>query len=296
MQEQGQDTGRATGAFLDPALTMPGTVRVRLPALTIGLSVAIVVVTMLLPVAVAVALAAVFGESGVVLELSYIVGMALGLIAALRIRGMKLSWQAFDPQPLGLKLLAALCLATLVLDFLVAPLHQLVPVSQEDLEWLTDMTSQGGFLAFFTLVIAAPLLEELIFRGVILDGLLRRYSPRVAIVASGLLFGAVHMNWIQFVSAGSFGLLAGWVYYRSRSLGTCVVMHAAANGIVYWVQQLARPEELLEEAMTETETSLSSYLGPAFFNGLVLLVLLRVVARGLDRRRRPDWRPAVVRS
>lgn len=90
------------------------------------------------------------------------------------------------------------------------------------------------WLAFLMVGISAPVLEEVLFRGVILTGLLRNYRPWVAIGQSALLFGLFHFNPIQIVSAGIMGLLLGWMYYRTRSLLLCIIIHALNNLLALW--------------------------------------------------------------
>src|SRR5690606_30966839 len=79
------------------------------------------------------------------------------------------------------------------------------------------------------IVIAAPILEEVIMRGIILDGLLKRYSPVRSILFSSFLFGLLHLNPWQMVSAMVIGIFAGWVYYRTRSLALPILIHATNN-------------------------------------------------------------------
>ena len=78
-------------------------------------------------------------------------------------------------------------------------------------------------------VIVAPLAEELLFRGVILRGLLLHYSAPKAIIASSLMFGLVHLNPWQAVGAVVLGALFGWWYVRTRSLTLCIFGHAFNN-------------------------------------------------------------------
>jgi uncharacterized protein len=92
-----------------------------------------------------------------------------------------------------------------------------------------DIGSQTGVFAFILMVIAAPILEELIFRGIILDGLLKRYSPIKSILISSLLFGLVHLNPWQFLTGLIIGVFSGWIYYRTRSLSLSIIIHASAN-------------------------------------------------------------------
>ncbi len=92
-----------------------------------------------------------------------------------------------------------------------------------------ELAQQTGPLTFLTMVVAAPIFEELIFRGIILDGLLKRYKPLKSILVSAMLFGLVHLNPWQFVTGFIIGIFCGWVYYNTRSLLACILIHAAAN-------------------------------------------------------------------
>ncbi|MGH2402922.1 MAG: lysostaphin resistance A-like protein [bacterium] len=80
-------------------------------------------------------------------------------------------------------------------------------------------------------VVVAPLAEEFLFRGLILNNFLSRYSVRKSIVASALLFGAFHLNPWQFAGGTIAGLLFGWWFVRTRSLIPCIVGHAMYNGL-----------------------------------------------------------------
>jgi membrane protease YdiL (CAAX protease family) len=88
-------------------------------------------------------------------------------------------------------------------------------------------------VGFMMLCVVAPVLEETLFRGVLLTGLLRNYRPWVAIGQTALLFGLIHMNPVQIVGAGLLGLSLGWIYYRTRSLYLCMAMHALNNFMAF---------------------------------------------------------------
>jgi len=81
----------------------------------------------------------------------------------------------------------------------------------------------------FLLVLVAPLTEELLFRGIILRGLLSRFRPGAAIVLTAFLFAAVHLNPWQFFSAPLLGCAFGWFYLRTGSVALCVLAHAFTN-------------------------------------------------------------------
>jgi membrane protease YdiL (CAAX protease family) len=103
--------------------------------------------------------------------------------------------------------------------------------------WLADMirdlfAAEDKLLSrVFLLVLVAPVTEELLFRGIILRGLLSRHRPAVAVALSAALFTAVHLNPWQFCSAFALGILLGWLYLRTASLTLCVFTHAFFNGL-----------------------------------------------------------------
>jgi membrane protease YdiL (CAAX protease family) len=82
------------------------------------------------------------------------------------------------------------------------------------------------------LVIIAPITEELLFRGIILRGLLSRHRPATAVVVTAILFTVLHLNPWQSVSALFLGIVLGWFYVRSGSVAICIFGHATYNSMV----------------------------------------------------------------
>ena len=66
----------------------------------------------------------------------------------------------------------------------------------------------------------------------ILRGLLKRTSPKWAIVISAIFFAFIHMNLWQAVPAFLMGLVFGYVYYKTGSLKLTMLMHFANNIMV----------------------------------------------------------------
>lgn len=84
------------------------------------------------------------------------------------------------------------------------------------------------------LVVLAPLGEELVFRGLLLRGLVRKMSFPLAAVVSGVLFAVLHQQywslWPLVIGISLFGVVAAFVY-RHWGFPSNVVMHAMFNGI-----------------------------------------------------------------
>ena len=111
-------------------------------------------------------------------------------------------------------------------------ISSLFPEDQSSLEMLQTMMN-SGFATIIAICLVAPFLEEMLFRGIILRGLLGKYSPLNAILLSSALFGLIHMNIYQIPGAFIFGCFLGWLFYASRSLWPCIFAHAFYNAGAY---------------------------------------------------------------
>jgi uncharacterized protein len=128
------------------------------------------------------------------------------------------------------RVLPFIAVVTLALIYgVVAPISSLIPMSDWFKKIVLEMSRENELPDFLMLVVAAPILEELIFRGIILDGLLKKYTPATAILLSSFLFGFVHLNPWQFVTAFVLGIFMGWVYNKTGSLSLTIFIHAIAN-------------------------------------------------------------------
>jgi membrane protease YdiL (CAAX protease family) len=87
----------------------------------------------------------------------------------------------------------------------------------------------GGLPSAITVCLLAPVLEEMLFRGIVLRSFLHQYSRRGAIVGSAALFGLAHLNIYQFAVGLIVGCILGWLYERARSLWPCIFLHASYN-------------------------------------------------------------------
>ncbi|HVY08172.1 MAG TPA: CPBP family intramembrane glutamic endopeptidase [Burkholderiales bacterium] len=116
----------------------------------------------------------------------------------------------------------------LVTSVAVSILTDLVPLSSSE-EAMFDRMMSNDFASIVTACVLAPVLEEMLFRGIILRSFLNQYSRTRAILGSAVLFGFAHLNIYQFVVALAIGIFSGWLYERARSLWPCILLHAAYN-------------------------------------------------------------------
>jgi uncharacterized protein len=185
--------------------------------------------------------------------LYYITSMGVALAAVLKIRQQKNQHRPFDFEIEDRSIIPFIVIATVALAFsVIVPMTSLIPIPDFFKKIFLEMSRERGFFSFLSIVIAAPILEELIFRGIILDGFLKRYSPVKAIVLSSFLFGFVHLNPWQFVGAFTIGIFMGWVYYRTRNIALTIVIHLTHNLLSFVMAHMTEVTmENIDESMVE---------------------------------------------
>ena len=94
------------------------------------------------------------------------------------------------------------------------------------------MFEQLFIVAILYIGIIPAFFEELLFRGIILDGLNKNYSKKKAIILSALLFGLIHMNPWQFIAGFIIGLIAAWICLETKSILLCMYIHLF-NNVMY---------------------------------------------------------------
>ena len=86
-------------------------------------------------------------------------------------------------------------------------------------------------LLVFAVVVAAPVGEEVIFRGFLIRNFSSSTGPIVAIVISSVVWAAIHLQYDLYGITTVFlgGLLLGGIYQHTRSLSLCILLHAFWN-------------------------------------------------------------------
>jgi uncharacterized protein len=158
--------------------------------------------------------------------------------------------------------------------------------------WLDLIPTEGGMLGdmyqkmaeimagimvepwaiFVSVVILAPIFEELIFRGLILQSYLNHgVLPWRAILYSAFWFGFIHGNPWQFVGAFLLGLVLSYAYYRYQNIVLVMLLHAFNNGVALYLQ-------------THEISNLNQWLHLPLWAGLVLGAVLLYFGFRLNKK------------
>lgn len=103
-------------------------------------------------------------------------------------------------------------------------------------QWVAEAFDEmfiDPIIAFLSICVIAPIFEEVIYRGIILEQLSKKYSPAKAIVTSAIIFGLIHFNLHQSVNAFFIGLIIGFIYIKTNSLILCIFWHFINNFLVF---------------------------------------------------------------
>jgi membrane protease YdiL (CAAX protease family) len=139
-------------------------------------------------------------------------------------------------------------LAAITLTELVAP-------------WMDDSLAGVGqgslLLALIGIVILPPLVEEIVFRGVLLERFAVKWRVGVAVIVSAVFFGILHAD---PVGAGMFGVVTGLLYLRTGSLWPGIIIHFLNNLVALLAIRIVSPE-----AATQTATLSESLMTAGLF-------------------------------
>lgn len=130
-------------------------------------------------------------------------------------------------------------------------------------------------IMFLQMTVMAPILEELWFRGLVMESL-RPYGNGFAIFISAILFGMTHANFDQFFYATALGIVLGYIAVSTGSIVTTTVMHAMYNSISAMMILLAA-DESVGDYLLETTAGREGVITPMVVVYIVWLVLVMLL-------------------
>lgn len=191
----------------------------------------------------------------------------------------------FHPSKVSVRATAALLVPPVLLLIpllllLASGLTQLLvwmfPLSRWE-EQMFQRMSSGNLASVIVICLLAPVLEEMLFRGVILRAFLNQYPRVKAIGLSALIFGLAHLNVYQFSVAFVLGVVAGWLYERSRSLIPCIALHATYNTCIVMVSAAQGSVDESADRLASSFPWLAAWIAALLSAGLGVFMLFRLL-------------------
>jgi hypothetical protein len=187
-----------------------------------------------------------------------------------------------------------------ILNYVISGIANVEPTNVvEELLSTTDI-----FQTILVVVICAPIVEEFLFRKILIDRL-HKYGDGVAIVVSALMFGFYHGNITQFVYATLLGLVFGYVYAKSGNIKYSIGLHMVINFIGGFLSQfileksgyMEIAEKINENPEASSEIMMANIGGVMLYFGWVFILLgflITGIVLFFVNRKKLSFRPGEV--
>lgn len=124
----------------------------------------------------------------------------------------------------------------ILLDCFLDPLFEsFFPSSEVDYQDTLMTLRQSPVTRFLHVCLIAPISEELLMRGFVLETVKKKHGVILALFISTILFAGLHFNMVQTLSAVISGLILGLLYAKTNSLSNTILAHALYNTISFLV-------------------------------------------------------------
>ena len=159
----------------------------------------------------------------------YPVSMTVSLLAIylyIRFRGGRRSFAGFSAAGFNPNIILSGTVWVIAAQIVLEPLMAMLP----------SMENAGvgrGFWACVTAVVLAPVFEEILCRGLVLETVRRRWGDAVAVLISALFFGLVHVEPSTALAGFVVGGIFGTIYIRTHSLFSTIILHSINNAFAF---------------------------------------------------------------
>lgn len=181
--------------------------------------------------------------ANVIAQVVLLDGLLIAIPAGVALWRYHAGWSSLGLRPFDMKLWWWPIVGTigaLVLVYVYALIAILIAgdAPNQDVEELFESRAVLPLVGF-AVIVAAPVAEEIFFRGFVFAGLVRPLGAIPAIIVSGLIFGVPHITNAETVALvlpiGAVGALFAWLYYRTGSLWPSIVTHMLFNAVGFGV-------------------------------------------------------------
>lgn len=152
-------------------------------------------------------------------------------------------------------------------------------------ERLNTAIGRGGWAILMT-VLLAPVFEEMLFRGLILESARQKWGTSAAIMISAVLFGLVHAPILpQMLNAFVMGVIMGYIYILTDSLFSVIVIHAVNNGIAYMLLEITGNQATDVRAIIGNDTAYWIVYAVSLAIFIAAVVCMAVIASAKMQKR-----------
>ena len=140
---------------------------------------------------------------------------------------------------------------------------------------LDDLIGSNIILDFLAIALLGPILEEIIFRGIVLKRLNKMTGRNVAIILQALIFGFIHLNFLQGIYAFFLAVFIGYIYLWFDSVWYAIIVHVAYNGTNLFLMY----------ALGDSEVDLFYFL---IISAAVFIISMACMVALADRKEKED--------
>lgn len=154
------------------------------------------------------------------------------IIVALQFKSAELSFLFDGRKDFKWVFIPVLVVINLTFIFIMDPILNLVPMP----DWLVKVFEDAikkDLWGYLTVGIVAPITEELLFRKVMLPGLVKNYGVKKGIIWSAAFFAIFHLNPWQGLGAFLIGIFLAWLYLKTQNIWLCIFLHWFNNSFSF---------------------------------------------------------------
>lgn len=141
---------------------------------------------------------------------------------------------------------------------------------------IQNMFGDNVLLGLLCIAVVPAIVEETVFRGALYNSI-RGVRPIRAIIVSGLLFGAMHMNFNQFMYAAFLGIMMGFLYEATGSILSTMILHLCMNGnsvlLMYLLPKMQSFLEKINPAQAAQLDTSNANLDPATLLPMIAILI-----------------------
>ncbi len=145
-------------------------------------------------------------------------------------------WALGEPKDWGFAIVSALAILGVSMIYMnvlsrisFSPISKAMEEYDSQMEEAFDYTKTEIYLSVVASCILAPIVEEMLFRGCVLEGMLQLKHPYLSIVLSAIYFGVMHVQPIHIGYAILSGICLGLIYYYTKNICMSILSHIIFN-------------------------------------------------------------------